>query len=203
MDVSEPLREPVVVPEPSGVLAEPWSAGKLWRLGAVRAGGDCRLGFHRRRRDDRRREDRLLGRLQSAVARAGQRARQRRLRHVSSRPILGRERRDDRPAAGAIARAARLAAAGDHCAGTGAPPGRCGRRSPGQAATCCITCWIGPRALIGSAVRLAADPSYHLPQQLFGIAAATWHSLFATLLIHGRAALPAAAFRLPRWNGSK
>ena len=35
MDVSEPLRELVVVPEPEGVLAEPWSPGKLWRLGAL------------------------------------------------------------------------------------------------------------------------------------------------------------------------
>jgi Mn2+/Fe2+ NRAMP family transporter len=34
MDANKPLNKPVVIPEPEGVLAEPWSLGKLWRLAA-------------------------------------------------------------------------------------------------------------------------------------------------------------------------
>jgi Mn2+/Fe2+ NRAMP family transporter len=35
MDATAPLDEPIVIPEPEGVLAEPWSLGKLWRLAAL------------------------------------------------------------------------------------------------------------------------------------------------------------------------
>ena len=28
-------RDPIVIPEPSGLVAEPWSLGKLWRLAGV------------------------------------------------------------------------------------------------------------------------------------------------------------------------
>ena len=35
MDATNARSAPIEIPEPSGVLAEPWSAGKLWRLAAL------------------------------------------------------------------------------------------------------------------------------------------------------------------------
>ncbi len=91
MDVFEPVREPVVVPEPEGVLAEPWSPGKVWRLGALFGPAaivaSVSIGAG---------ETIVVVKTGSwagynlAVARTGQYAHQRRVRDVSAGALLGR-----------------------------------------------------------------------------------------------------------------
>ena len=63
--------DPVTIPEPTGVLAERWSFGKLLRARRdVWSGRDPGVCLDRRGRNNRRRAGRLVGRLRSLVARA-------------------------------------------------------------------------------------------------------------------------------------